>query len=138
MPNDYFRRGERIGRGELCWQFLRSESRKLLPSIFKETFSSSPRQQLPLTAHINKPRARFGPTVSLAFIRVRFMLASCLSNASCSRYIAQWLHPSFIKAALTSPYSTRKITAYVRINYTASINYLPVVIGATIKITKLG
>lgn len=26
---------------------------------------------------------------------------------------------------------------YVRINYTASVNYLPVVIGATIKIKKL-
>lgn len=127
-----------IGRGESCWQYLRSESMKMLPSIFKETFSSSPRQQLPLTAHLNKLRARFGSTVSVAFITVRFMLASCLSNASCSRYTLQWLHPSFTEVALTCPYSTRKITVYVRINYTASIKFFPVVIGATVKIKKLG
>lgn len=122
-------------RGESCWQYLRSESRKMLPNTFKETFSSSPGQQVPPTAHINKLRARLGSTVSLALITVRSMLTSCLSNASCSRYTPQWLQLSFTKAALTGPYSTRKITAYVRINYTGSITYLPVVIGATIKMT---
>lgn len=110
----------------------------MLLSIFKETFSSSPRQQVFLTAHINELRARFGSTVSLAFITIRFMLASWLSNATCSRYTPQWLHPSFTEADLTNSYSTRKITVYVRINYTASINFFPVVIGATIKIKNLG
>lgn len=50
----------------------------------------------------------------------------------------KWLHLSFSEVALTNPYPTRKITVYVRINYTSSSKYLPVVIGATIKIKKLG
>jgi len=90
--------------------------------VASKHLSSSPRQQVPVTAHTNKVKDRSGSTASPVSIMVKFILISCLSNANCSRYTPQCLHPSCTEAALTNRYSTRKITAYVGINYTASIN----------------
>lgn len=103
---------------------------RLLPSTFKKKLPCSPRQQIPVTTHINKSKARFGSTDSLAAVTVRFIPVSGLRNASCSNFTSVWLCSSYIEKSLTNPYSTRKITMHMKINYTASINYLLVVTGA--------